>query len=661
MAWLRETFLFLNDPLSAVIFWVVIVTAIYAFFTWLIPFLTRKSKTEIDDIIIGVLRWPVIIILIVYAILFVLSLFEQTAAWVELLHKGYLLVLIWVSTWLLYRLIRDVVAEYLKDYAEESESNLDDVAIPMIEKVGPLVIFTVALLITVGVFNPELLGGLLTVIGGLSFLLIILFQEPLSNLFSGIYLWIDTPFRIKDLIQLEDGTFYRILNIGSRVAELYNTEAHTVAFFPNNKLAEQRLINVTKPNVELRQGIDIGIAYGHSFDQIEEVQVSLTKLANAHPHVLGPWDQPTKSVPAKKKLLDDTIIELRREDNQEAREKIAFLERELKRLEIEYRMRDDNHRIWGKIKTLAALVSRLEFGGLWKKEREFIKKELDEICNDILLMRRDLTVWVRWSGMLQTFYRYDHLIDLEFQDIENSVVSTDGWLVLHEKYVDSAQRIQWLEESGKVPLIGEFGKKEELHLFGIDIFRRAYLMEKEFKASISEIHKFPIKAREHDRFDAQQRITTCDLIADYEYLIGSWSSSVRNLMRHLYRIDTMLHGHGAGEFRIDSELEKTAKQFSERFMLRVPGFRYPDADFQKYGESSIDFRLDFFVDDLVGEHFERTGDVVSEVGTMIKEKFDVSKIEIPFPQRDIWFRNLSQEIATSNMVVQPRSGRKAHK
>jgi len=116
----------------------------------------------------------------------------------------------------------------------------------------------------------------------------------------------------------------------------------------------------------------------------------------------------------------------------------------------------------------------------------------------------------------------------------------------------------------------------------------------------------------------------------------------------------MLERGGAGEFQIDAELKEIANFYSERFMLKVPGFRYPDADFQKFGESSVDFRLEFFVDDLVGEHFERLGDVVSDVGIWIKQQFDVKSIEIPFPQRDVWFRNLSQEIATSNMIARPR-------
>ena len=660
MTWLRQTFPYLNDPLSTVVFWAAVVILLYVFFTWGIPLLTRKTKTEIDDVIIGILRLPIIIIIIAYAVLDIFRLYFPSAAWVDALHKVYLGIVIWVITWLLFHLIKDVVAKYLKDYAEESESSLDDVLVPLISKAGPIIVFIVALFITVGVFSPQLLGELLTVVGGLSFLLIFLFQEPLSNLFSGVYLWIDTPFKYKDLVFLEDGIFYRIEEIGTRVSKLYNTSAHTVAFFPNNKLAEQRLVNVTRPNVELRQGIDIGIAYKHSED-IGNIQSLLAEEANKHVHVLGPWDQPGESIRGKKELMEEEIKKARQKGEPD---EVKFLENEMERLKIEYKMRADNQRSWEDITTLSALVGRMEDRGLEKRERVFIKHFLGEIKNNLLFMRRDLTVWVRWSGLLQASYKFkgDDFIELDFQDIEKSVVTVDEWKNLLERHPEDEQQIAWLQEGRKIPLIGEYRFNEEFSLSSVSALQLAYLLEKKLKDyPISEIQDLHLRSDKFQEADFQESLITVDTFQDYEFLLKSWSSAMRTLIRRIDRVDKMLERGGAGEFQIDAELKEIANFYSERFMLKVPGFRYPDADFQKFGESSVDFRLEFFVDDLVGEHFERLGDVVSDVGIWIKQQFDVKSIEIPFPQRDVRFKNLSQEFASSNKVLQPRSGRRKSK
>jgi small-conductance mechanosensitive channel len=86
--------------------------------------------------------------------------------------------------------------------------------------------------------------------------------------------------------------------------------------------------------------------------------------------------------------------------------------------------------------------------------------------------------------------------------------------------------------------------------------------------------------------------------------------------------------------------EETAQRLKDNFMVKVHGYQYPDADFVGFGESTLDFSLQFFIDDLVGDHCERLGDVFSEIGTELKIRFDAQHIEIPFPQRDIWVRNI---------------------
>jgi small-conductance mechanosensitive channel len=659
MTWLRQTFPTLNDPLATLVFWAIVLLLIFAFFTWIVPFFTRNTKTEIDDIIISVLRAPVMIIVVAYALLDVLGLSVPSADSLDALYKTYSFVLIWVSTWLFFQLIRDVVSEYLKDYADESESSLDDVLVPLIRRASPIIVLAIALFISVGTFSPELLAEVLTFVGAFSFLLVFLFQEPLSNLFSGVYLWIDTPFKHKDLIQLEDGYYYQVDDIGARVTKLYNTEAHTVAFFPNNKLAEQRLINVTRPNVELRQGIDIGIAYKHPSEEIEKFMQMVPELANRHVHVLGPWDSGGGGYRGKKELLEEEIKNARSAGDTDT---AGTLEREMSRLEIEYRMRDDNQRIWEKFITLAEISHKLEDRGFNKNERLYLKGLLDAIRKDLIPMRRDLTVWIRWNGMLQAAYKFDNdLSALQFEHADNPVMTTEEWIGWLRDHLskEEEQKLQWFHEKARVSLVGEFSYKDELLLSGLDTYARAYAMEKSLaNYSPGEIQKLSASWEEFVPPHSKRFIRSVDLYSDFEYLMRSWSSAIRRLNTRLDRVERMILTPGASDFRVDSELKSVAQFFSEKFMLEVPGFRYPDVDFVKYGESSVDFRLEFFVDDLIGEHFERLGDVVSDVGILLKLHLDITNIEIPFPQRDIWFKNLSHEL--SSRGNETPSGKKNH-
>lgn len=60
----------------------------------------------------------------------------------------------------------------------------------------------------------------------------------------------------------------------------------------------------------------------------------------------------------------------------------------------------------------------------------------------------------------------------------------------------------------------------------------------------------------------------------------------------------------------------------------------PKVMFRDFGNSSLDFELHFFSSELLRIEFIR-----SEIRYRIVELFRENKVEIPFPQRDVWFKN----------------------
>ena len=75
---------------------------------------------------------------------------------------------------------------------------------PLLNTLGPLIFFLAALIIILQTLGVDV--GLVAVsIGAVGLILGFAFQDSLSNLFSGIYLMIDPPFRENDLIILADG------------------------------------------------------------------------------------------------------------------------------------------------------------------------------------------------------------------------------------------------------------------------------------------------------------------------------------------------------------------------------------------------------------------------------------------------------------------------
>ncbi len=635
----------LGQPLNSAIFWLLLSGFTFGLFTWIVPLFTRKTRTVIDDIIVGILRIPVTIIVFVYGALRVLQSIPQIETWITVANKVYIFIIIWVITWLILRVIVDIVKRYVQEHAEQTESNIDDVVAPLVTSAGPLFMVVIASILTIRVFSPELLGQLLTVIGALSFLLVFLFQEPLSNLFSGVYLWLGSPFKYGDMVTLECGETYRVENIGVRVTRLYNTSNHKVVFLPNSQLAQQQLVNQTRPNFEMRDRFIIGIAYGTASKDIPEIQEMMVNIANSHPHTLGVWDSVAhdsasensrlagsasskEEVRSKKELILERIeTALAANDKEEA----DHMTQEYQRLQVEYRMRDKNQVIWEKLLSMAQIISYLECEGLNKSEKGLVKVWAEEIQEIVDSMRRDLTIWVRWTGLLQAVYKLptESYPPLSFIDIEQGVATPDECASILNSTSNEAERIAKFLQLGKIPLIGSFPAEVEFLVWGPSVVSKAYRLCAD-NADLSISPHLPA---------ADDWVKSAAVFEDWKRLHIAWSRACQELLKRLENIHRTDRVRREKMFLLDEYINETAARFKNTFMLKVPGYQQPDVDFIGFGESRLDFELSYYVDDLIGDHFERLGDVRGDIGLAIKETFDIKNIEIPRSQREVWFRN----------------------
>ena len=82
---------------------------------------------------------------------------------------------------------------------------------------------------------------------------------------------------------MPDGSVCEVQQIGLRSTQLYSLSHHSTVNMPNNLLANDRLINITKPTVEQRSHIDLHIPMEADLLQIQE---QLESVAGGQPGVL---------------------------------------------------------------------------------------------------------------------------------------------------------------------------------------------------------------------------------------------------------------------------------------------------------------------------------------------------------------------------------------
>jgi MscS family membrane protein len=108
-------------------------------------------------------------------------------------------------------------------------------------------------------------------------------QDTLSNLFAGIFILADAPYKLGDMINLDGGDRGMVTHIGLRSTRLLRRDDVEVTL-PNAIIANARIMNESGgPSKKHRIGVAVGVAYGSDVDEVEAI---LKSVAEANDRVV---------------------------------------------------------------------------------------------------------------------------------------------------------------------------------------------------------------------------------------------------------------------------------------------------------------------------------------------------------------------------------------
>jgi MscS family membrane protein len=241
--------------------------------------LTRKSKTQLDDLVIDLARGPAKIVSFVILLHVGLRVFAWPKWIADFLSNGLKVVVAASVTYVALKVV-DLVIGYWQQRAnarEDAPLNLQ--LLPVIRKSGKVFVVVIATLVTcqnLGMNITSLIASLS--IGGLAVGLAA--QDTLSNLFGAVAVFADKPFRIGDRIQVEaiDGT---VESIGLRSTRVRNLDGHLITV-PNKIMGNATITNVTqRPNI--KTVMNIGITYDTAPEKVEQALAILEEIYRGHP------------------------------------------------------------------------------------------------------------------------------------------------------------------------------------------------------------------------------------------------------------------------------------------------------------------------------------------------------------------------------------------
>jgi MscS family membrane protein len=284
---LPVSLVFLEQPIWAfaanMAAWIVIALLVNFILLKLLKLITRQIPGDLEDIILGILNRPILTLIGLYGINYSLKqlpLLDMSIKWIGVVTNT---VMILVVAGILGRIIKDVLVYYGEKWAARTESRVDDVLIPVLNLFGPLLIGVISALVILPLWGVNITSVLLGA-GVLGLVLGLALQETLGNIFSGISLLIEAPFRKGDLILLPDGRITEVRQLGMRSTMLFSLDEQATIFVPNKTLATTVLINLTKPTPEQRYSIETTI---DGSINLAHIQNALFQIANGHPAVLS--------------------------------------------------------------------------------------------------------------------------------------------------------------------------------------------------------------------------------------------------------------------------------------------------------------------------------------------------------------------------------------
>lgn len=132
------------------------------------------------------------------------------------------------------------------------------------------------------------IGALMTTSAILSVVVGLALQESLSNIFSGLMLTIDRPFKPGDWIEI-DGKEGKVLDSNWRSTRVL-TRDDDIIYVPNSTLAKGNIVNLTDPTPEHLCRKKLGVEYGAPPNKVRNVLISVMS------HVDGVIKEPAPDV-----------------------------------------------------------------------------------------------------------------------------------------------------------------------------------------------------------------------------------------------------------------------------------------------------------------------------------------------------------------------------
>lgn len=262
----------------------------------------EKTETELDDIIIRVIKTPSIFWCIAIGLYVGLAISGLPEKYIVYLSKAIMVIVILSVTFA----AANLAGQIFRTYVQRANLPIPTTGLAYGVIKGSVIVIGILIALTsIGISITPLITAL--GIGGLAVALSL--QDTLANLFAGIHILMEKSIRIGDFIRLDSGQEGIVVDITWRTTRIKMLQNNTV-IIPNSKLSQSVVINYYLPEKRMSLLIPIGVSYSSDPEKVERILVEEAKKAAGEiPGLLAEPEPFVRFIPGfGKSSLDFTLI-----------------------------------------------------------------------------------------------------------------------------------------------------------------------------------------------------------------------------------------------------------------------------------------------------------------------------------------------------------------
>lgn len=232
--------------------------------------LVARSRIEIYERLVKASRRYLVVLFFLWFSKFTLSYLGSALGQsvFGVLDKLFYTAMVIVLALLADMAVHIAVEWYSREYYSRTQGSLEQF-LPLIRELARLIIYFIAFTFILEYFGQNITGIIATA-GVASLAIALAAQETLSNMFAGLMIMIDRPFRPGDRIELDKGHIGDVILIGTRTTRILTPE-NNVIVVPNKDLANSRIINHVFPGPDISVTMEVRVAYDSDIDKVKEV------------------------------------------------------------------------------------------------------------------------------------------------------------------------------------------------------------------------------------------------------------------------------------------------------------------------------------------------------------------------------------------------------